>query len=497
LPGINVAEGWNDPKQAQRLRAEALVQAVRQGVCQCGAHRRYELGLGAMALAARGDLKTADRVPEDLVNQAIKETVMHEVGHTLGLRHNFKASTMLKHDQLNDVALTRKQGLSGSVMDYNPINLAPKGVKQGDFFSTTLGPYDYWAIAYAYKPLSGGTEGESEKLQEIAREGAKPGHDYATDEDMFSSSDPLVNVWDLGSDPMQFAQERIALAEELLRGLAERVVDKGEGYQKARQAFNILLQQYGNGAYLIVNHIGGEHMHRDHREDPGGRDPFVPVSADKQRQGLKFLQEHILSDRPFQFPPALLRKLAAERWMHWGNEWTVYGAVEYPLHERILEIQRIVLRHAFDADVLLRIQNNALKAQKDEKPLTIAEVFRGITDAVWNDPILDAREKKPVSSVIRRNLQREHLKNLFPLVLGKDDSGFQRFGGMIFFFFGGSTPPPDASSLARLHLREIQKRVEKVLADKEVGLDDTTRAHLEECQERIAKVLKASMQARE
>ncbi len=64
-------------------------------------------------------------------------------------------------------------------MDYAPINLAPKGVKQGDYFSTTIGPYDYWAIDYAYKPLSGGTDGEAGQAQEIATQGAKPGHDYA------------------------------------------------------------------------------------------------------------------------------------------------------------------------------------------------------------------------------------------------------------------------------------------------------------------------------
>src|SRR5205814_1073991 len=154
--------------------------------------------------------------------QAIKETVMHEVGHTLGLRHNYKGSAMLKNEQLHDTNITRKQGLVGSVMDYAPINLAPKGVKQGDYFSTTIGPYDYWSIEYAYMPLSGSTEGEVEKLQEIAKRGAQPGLDYATDEDLYAGADPLVNMWDLGADPMQFAKDRILLAEELIKDMADR-----------------------------------------------------------------------------------------------------------------------------------------------------------------------------------------------------------------------------------------------------------------------------------
>src|SRR2546422_1485784 len=154
---------------------------------------KYELGLTAMALAARGEIKPGEKVPEELIGQAIKEVTMHEVGHTLGLRHNFKASTMLKNEQLHDTAVTRKQGLVGSVMDYNPVNIAPKGVKQGDFFTTTIGPYDYWAIEYAYKPLTGGTEGEFEDLKKIAKTSAAPGHDYGTDEDLFTTSDPLIN----------------------------------------------------------------------------------------------------------------------------------------------------------------------------------------------------------------------------------------------------------------------------------------------------------------
>lgn len=474
--------GWNEQTKAEQDRRRAQTMAARRGLCQCGAHMRYELGMAAMTLAAKGEVKPGEKVPDELIQQAVKEVTMHEVGHTLGLRHNFKASTMLKNEQLHDISITRKQGLVGSVMDYSPINLAPKGTRQGDYFTTTLGPYDYWAIAYAYKPLTGGTDGELEKLRELAKESAK--HDYATDEDVYGASDPLVNVWDLGADPMKFAQERILLAESLLNGLSDRVVDKGESYQRARLAFNVLLNQYGNGAYLTSRFLGGEYAHRDHRDDPGARDPFVPVQADKQREALKFLQEHILSENHFQFPPHLLRRLGADRWLHWGNELNTFGSVDYPLHERVLNIQRIVLNRAFSPSVLARVQNNSLKADKDEKPLTIAEMFRSLTDGIWSDlgdKVKDAKDgKRPFSSsVIRRNLQREHLKNLYALVLGSRSS------------------VPDACSLARMHLREIHTKIVATLNDKQVVTEDTTRAHLEECREHIEKVLNASMQVRE
>jgi hypothetical protein len=308
-----------------------------------------------------------------------------------------------------------------------------------------------------------------------------------------ASSDPLVNVWDLGADPMKFGQDRIQLAAGLIKGMAERVVEKGEGYQRARQAFDLLLMQYANGTYLVTNHVGGVHMNRDHRDDPDGRDPFMPTKADKQREALKFLQENVLTDKPFQFPPELLRKLASDRWTHWGTDWWAMSSVEYPIYQRVLGIQRTVLNHCFDPSVLTRVQGNALQTNGDERPLQVAEIFRSVTDGVWADLAPPADGKKEFSSsVVRRNLQREHVKKLTDLVLGKRSGYFS-----IMYFFGGMPPaPPDARSLARMHLREINGKIEGALKRKD-AVDDATRAHLEECQERIAKVLTASVQVNE
>ena len=225
--------------------AKNLARGSR-GFCQFQSGFQRDFGLAAIAMAdAKGPDKPAgdnekdkdkaekkkpepkNELPEEFVGQAIKDIVMHEVGHSLGLRHNFKASTMLTADQLNDTAITHVKGLVGSVMDYSPINIAPKGKKQGDYYTTTIGPYDYWAIEYAYKPIDGDEAAELKKIAARA-----PEHDlvYATDEDSFLNDDPYVNRWDLGSDPCEFGKDRIALATELLerpgrpRGQGRRIV---------------------------------------------------------------------------------------------------------------------------------------------------------------------------------------------------------------------------------------------------------------------------------
>ena len=183
-PGQMVPEAVPaDQNSVEWQLARNLARGSR-GFCQFHTGFQHDFGLAAIALAdtpkpetpktdkdKKDDKDKAAKkpepkpeLPEEFIGQAIKQIVMHEVGHSLGLRHNFKASTMLTQEQLNDTSITRTKGLVGSVMDYSPINIAPKGKKQGDYYSTTIGPYDYWAIEYAYKPVKGDEAAELKKI---------------------------------------------------------------------------------------------------------------------------------------------------------------------------------------------------------------------------------------------------------------------------------------------------------------------------------------------
>lgn len=495
-----------------------------RGFCQYQTGLLHDLGLAAIALAdeakpnsPKPDAPKPDKdkekdkstkkpeLPEEFIGQAIKHITMHEVGHSLGLRHNFKASTMLTDEQLHDTTITRAKGLVGSVMDYSPLNIAPKGKKQGDFYSTTIGPYDYWAIEYAYKPIDGDEAGE---LKKIAARAPEHDHVYATDEDAFLNDDPYVNRWDLGSDPCQFGRDRITLASELLKDLDTRAVKDGDSWARTRRAFSILMNQFGDGATLAAGFVGGHSVSRDHKADKDGRDPIVPVSGAKQRECLKFLADNILSDKAFQFSPTLLRRLGAERWMHWGNDSdSRFGAsIDISVLERILGIQKIVLGHCLNAQTLARIENQQLQANPGTDPLRLEEVFRALSDGIWADldklpDSKDAKEPKAAKvafSTIRRNLQREYVKRLSTMVIGNSSNSFSDTYRYIIIVGGGnSSVPADARALARLHLKEIAGRIGMVLETRTANLDDTTRAHLEETKHRIAKVLEANLDIKE
>jgi len=495
------------PLQIQLRRRQA---SGSLSACQYSLGMRPEIGLAAIALADKddkeGDAKGKDKdkeddgpkLPEEFLGQMIKEVVMHEVGHSLGLRHNFKASTMLSPEQVNDTAITRVKGQSGSVMDYNPINIVAKGQKQGDYVTTTLGPYDYWAIEYAYKPIDGD---EASELKKIAARSPEADLVYATDEDMYLNNDPYVNTYDLTSDTLRFAKDRIALASELLKGLDDKVVKDGESWARAREAFTILLHQWGNAAYLAASHIGGQSVSRDHKGSKGERDPIIPVKGAKQREALTFLTDQILSDRAFKFSPTLLRRVTTERWSHWGDDSLYYGSgTEFPLHERILAIQNIVLRESLSPVVLSRLLNQEFQTEGVGEALKISEVFRILTDGVWSEIAAGKPEEKGRElnlSTIRRNLQREYLRKLCSIVLGNRRSSLNDLYGFIVIMDGGGSYPSDAKSLARLHLKEIGNRIDATLGRKELTIDDTTRAHLEESRHRITKVLDAGIEANE
>jgi len=454
--------------------------------CTYGGCIQRQLGLIAATLQAEGKLPADGKVPEAFVGQAIKEITMHEVGHTLGLRHNFKASTMLSLADCNNPKITGEKGMSGSVMDYLPANIAAPGEKQGDYFSPTLGPYDYWAIEYAYKPVSGN---EDEELKKIAGRIAQPGLDYATDEDLWLSPDPRVNAYDLG-DPLEFAMDRTKLVKQRMKDLAERMVAKGEGWQRARDAFSLLLGELSSAAYLTAQYIGGEYSYRDHKGDPDARTPLELVPIEKQRQAIQFLSANILSDEAFQFSADLLKRMPPDYWTHWGTNWWYSPNYQFNINRRVLGIQRIVLSRFLDGEVLRSLQNIELHATEGEETLRIPEVFDALTGAIWKE--LDGEAEIRVSA-IRRNLQREHARRLGRMVLGPKQSGMY---GLFFFSSNSfsSPPPADARALARLHLRKIDGRIKGVIEKEGVKMDDTVRAHLEELHDQIGKVLDASLQ---
>lgn len=466
--------GSLEPPSADKP-GEFLMHFGRPEVCALGAGRAYDFAFGSIAVsaaAAEDPAKSAEML-EKLIMQGLKEVTMHEVGHTLGLRHNFKASTWMTLKDMNDGQ--KAQGaLVSSVMDYSPANIVPQGWTQGDYYQTTLGPYDIWAIEYGYKELSGGTKGEVAELKKIAARGSEAGLDFTTDEDTTPyDPDPLSNRFDLGGDAIEYAKMKAQLVKELTPGLKDRMAKDGDDYVQTRQAFNVLLSKYGQSMFFASRYIGGMHTSRSHKGDKDARPPVEPVAPAKQREALSVLTEQVFSEAPFQFPHDLYNYLAVSRWNHWGSHGGG-GPKDFPLHDTIALWQDRILSQVMSGLVLTRIHDIELKTAPDQDAFTTAELIEGLTRAIFSevDSIKEGEftNRKPAIGSLRRNLQRNYLSRLANMALGRRDI------------------PADCQTIAYAELASLNARINQVLASN-VKLDSYSRAHLQESSSRISKIL--------
>jgi hypothetical protein len=463
--------------RAERRRTPNYLQESHGARCSCnllgGMSREFALGASVMASRKRSDAEM-----EKLIMQGLKEIAMHEVGHTLGLAHNFKASTLYSLSELNDEEKTRETGLGASVMDYNPVNLMPEGMTQGDFYSTTIGPYDMWAIEYGYKPLSGGSpEADLPELKKIAARSGKPGLAFASDEDARGiDPDPHSVRYDLGNDVVAYAKAQAKLVAESWPTVVEDMTNEGEGYQRARRAFGVLLARHGQVMFSASRYVGGLYVSRSHKGDADAPQPLELVPAERQREALALVEEQVFSDKPFSFPPELYNHLAASHWDHWGTEVVERG--DFPVHDIILMWQDRIASRLLSSLTLSRLHDSELKAAADADPLTTAELLERLTKAVYSevDTIEEGEftNRKPAVSSLRRNLQRKYLQRMSQLALGQ------------------TVAPADCQTIAFAELGRLKTRIDSLLAG-EVKLDSYTRAHLEETSARITKVVDARM----
>ncbi len=437
--------------------------------CEYGEGLMLESAFAFAVLSARGYVDFGTEEAKKFINDGIKDLVSHEVGHTLGLRHNFKASTIHSLADLQNRDLTQREGLSASVMDYNVVNVAPKGMQQGEFWQTMLGTYDYWAIEYGYKPIEAETpEDELTELEKIASRNKDPKLPYGTDGDAFFpiAVDPFVTRWDATDDPLYFSVARIELGEELLSSLEEAFETEGARFQKLRRVFGRAIGSYFTLVSVAPKFIGGMEHSFAHVGDPGAKTTFSPVSSAQQREALRLLKKHIFSSTSFRFSHELLNKLAPERFPSFDEFALELDRVDYPVHEVALSLQTSALYQLYNPILLERLVDFPLHYPSMEDAFTIDELFAELRSAIWSE----VYQAGNIDS-FRRNLQRVHLSILTDMVL---------------YPYG---IPEDAVTLARADLNDLSRAISVALANAE--LDRITRAHLEETLSRMRAVLTA------
>lgn len=471
------AEAWDQllqvgsPHAASASASNAIGAALHQHdalVCDHASLGAEQLGYGLDVLAAQGEIDPDSPEAEAFVLAYLKDVTMHEVGHTLGLRHNFRASRIFSDKQVADPAFTGANAFTGSVMEYAPVNLPAPGEAPAAPFQVTLGPYDYWAIEYAYKPLAAGQE--AAELKRIAARSAEPELAFGTDEDNFFGIDPDSLQSDLGNDPVAFARKRFEIARDLFRRQETRHLSPDQDYGALRRAVRFAVLDAGRAAGSLMRQIGGVRTLRDFPNS--GRDPLQPVPAAQQRAALELLAAQVLAADSLVVSPALQRRLAPD-YLERGDA-VLFGEddvpTDYPLAQAVHEMRRAMLAFLMSDTLAGRLLDSEAKSQRPQDSLTVTELYGRLEAEVWSE--LAGRGDIPAP---RRELQREHLNRLAATLLRSS--------------FGARA---DARSLARVQAANLLPKLEA--AGKRPGLSDAARVHLKDSAEVLRAALAAPLQ---
>ncbi len=445
--------GDYDPNVAS-FQALAKKAGFQTGICDYPRAKAAEAGFSYYAALAGGTMIKRD----EYVSQFLSDVISHEIGHCMGLRHNFIGSTIHTAGDLADDAKVETEGLSASVMDYVPANIEAVLRGKGYYYTPTIGQYDVHAIKYGYMDVKATTpEGERNALAKVAAESGIRGNAYMTDEDA-DSFNPLVIRFDNSADPIENAARDLQAARRVRLYAIKSLPRPGESYAVRNQlilgSLNKLLRSGGQ----MATFVGGVVGNRQYKGDIGERPNLAPVAPETQRKAMQLISRECLSVSAIDVPESVLFSMGQNYDTGTSNGWIA------PLRSTINRIQVSLFAMLMSADRINRICENEFKWRSNPKGYTLHEHVGLVTGAVFSD----ARSGKPIAAT-RRDLQAFAVESLIGLA-GKPA--------------GQSN---DARTIANQTLKSLQVDFEKSL--KSQALDATSRAHLSEMRDKIARFM--------
>ena len=462
------ADGEDDPGYEERLAAHGRF-AHNDGR---GAHAQLMYAAIATALMDGGEpTRIADRTAREFLHAV----VLHEVGHDFGLGHNFIGHMAYTAAQVRDRAFTEHNGIASSVMEYNPVNIWPKGMSAGTLEQTVLGPYDYHVIKWGYAAVPGAATpfDEVPTLDAWASSWTDPRYRFASDEDVDwfggHAVDPRIHQWELTNDPLAWCGVQLGLIQNLIGKLDQRFPEIQHPYEEERMAFAILVAQYGRCATDAAHWIAGEYLSRARRGDPNADVPLVPVSRSEEKRAFAILDRYLFSNEAFRYDPRTLRRLVYTEYAPFAN----FGY--FPTNRHDLSVadmaaryQQRALQYLFAPNVLGRLADLPTKARPGET-MTLADLFAWSQTAIYGDIRSGAVTQ---ATQVRRNLQRRYAAVLRTVALDPPRG-----------------TPYDAQALARYELTALDGDLTAAL--RRPALDLQTRAHLAALENDVTRALHA------
>jgi len=377
---------------------------------------------------------------EALMGQLIRFVSAHEVGHTLGLRHNFGASNATPVEKLRDPAFCAANGHTSSIMDYARFNYVAQpedGVK--DLFPR-VGDYDKWAIEWGYKPLYNTPDAEADKkaLNALYLDKAanNPRLRFLTES---SATDPRAQNEDLGDNSVTASTYGIQNLQRIVPNIETWTKEQADHYTMARELHDDVVGQYRRYVGHVTKWVGGVQETPKTYDQPGA--VYEQAPAERQREAVAFLNKQVFQTPQWLFPADLASKLTPD-----GG-----ASALRSLHQSTIDNLMSVSR----------LQRVAL--QKDYNLLSL---FEDVQEGIWSE----LEHHDPVSPT-RRTLQKIHLDKLMELALVATDPKAD-----------DALKNSDIPSAARAALDDLQDHIEKAAKRTK---DPLSKAHLDDCAARI------------
>jgi len=414
-------------------------------VCSAGSILHDNINFGRTFIALNGD----DYDLEELERQSMMYLIMHEVGHTLGLNHNMKSSSIFTPLELYDNNKLKGKAISGSVMDYPALNLNPNPKIKSPYADSSIGHYDKWAIEFGYKPFN-----SEEERNEILSRSTDPLLIFGNDADILYSSrgiDPRVQTNDMSSDPISYSIDRMELVNDLFDDILDKFQKPGDTYEDLRRAFFNLNSQYAGAASTISKFIGGVYVERSVIGQKGSQKPYTTVSYKDQKRAFKALDKHIFSSDNYKIPSEIFNYLARQR-----RGFDFFSGSEDPkIHDIILSNQSRILSQLMAPNTLQRLKDSELYGNKYK----LSEFMSDINKSIFSDIAGNVDS-------FRQNLQIIYTNRLVDIISNDKGKSYKNHAKSLALLnlndiMGSINSKGNRSSLAhKMHLKSI---IEKAL----------------------------------
>ena len=410
--------------------------------------------------AAANPEARAVKFSDEVMGKLIRFVAAHEVGHTIGLPHNMKASSAYPVDSLRAPGFVCRMGVAPSIMDYARFNYVAQPDDDGACFDPRVGPYDDYSIMWGYRPIidADSPDAEMTTLNDWIREREDDPTFWFGDP---SAVDPTSLTEAIGSDAMEAGELGIANLKRILPSLMDWTFEEGKDWSELEELYNQVTGQWNRYMGHVVTNIGG--VVRTRRRQGQDGVIYEPVPEETQRRAMQFITDEAFT------PPT------------WMIDEEILGRIEnVGTVERMRRLQVGVLNNVLQAGRMQRLIE--AEARFGDGTYSLTEMMTDVRSGVWTE----LRAGGSIDTY-RRNLQRGHLERLDGLMNGDGPSGpTSSFPGLEEYFTNVNLPQSDIRAVVRGELETLQREIRNRLG---AGTSRMTRLHLQDSLARIESIL--------